>query len=434
MTFVQFVRGSAAVAGSVAALSLAGFSCPLAQAEDWPTFRGTMRTAIASDRNLMDSWPEGEPKLVWETAGAGRGYASVAVAGDKLYTLGDALSTKDGEDEYLTAFDRATGKPLWATMTGPAWKEMNPDWHNSRSTPTVDGDMVYVIAPKGVLVACQASDGKEVWRSNLVDDIGGKKADPWGYSESVLIDGDRLICTPGGDKATMVAFDKKTGEVIWKAIRPGDIGAGHASIVISEVGPHRVYVQTTGSGAIGVSAEDGKVLWSYPIEKTTAVIPTPIVRDDLVFFSVGYGRGGALLQQVADADGTVTIKEIYGLDPKLGNKHGGVILVGDHLYGDTDDNGMPFCADLMTGEINWKERGPGSGSVALIGGDNMLFMQFQDGEFALAKADPEKLTVVGRFKIPGSGERPSWAHPTIADGKLYVRSQDKIFCYDIADD
>jgi outer membrane protein assembly factor BamB len=415
------------IAGSASFLTASVGRC-----EDWPTFRGPQRTAVSMDKNLLTSWPESGPDLVWQASGAGRGYASLAVVVDKLFTLGDGLSTKEGdEDEYLIAFDRATGKQLWTTKTGPAWKVMDPNWHNSRSTPTVDGSMVYVVAPKGVLVACNTSDGKEVWRKDLVGEIGGKKDDPWGYSESVLIDGESLICTPGGEKATMAALNKKTGELVWTAIREGDRGAGHASIVISEVGGNRVYVQTTGSGAIGVSAKDGKVLWSYPIDKTTAVIPTPIVRGDLVFFSVGYGRGGALLQQVAGADG-VSVKEIYGLNTKLGNKHGGVVLIGDYLYGDADDRGTPFCAELMTGNIKWNGRGPGKGSTVVIGGGDMLYMQFQDGELALVKQDPTAFTVVSHFKIPDSGKRPSWAHPAIVDGKLYIRSQDTIMCYNIA--
>ena len=173
------------------------------------------------------------------------------------------------------------------------------------------------------------------------------------------------------------------------------------------------------------------MLWSYPIEKTTAVIPTPIVRGDYVFFSVGYGRGGALLQQVPGADGSVTVKEIYGLIKKLGNKHGGVVLVGDYLYGDSDDRGNPFCADLMTGDIKWTGRGPGNGSTVVIGGDEHIYLQFQNGMMALAKADPSAYTLVGQFQIPGSGDRPSWAHPAIVDGMLYLRSGDKILCYDI---
>jgi outer membrane protein assembly factor BamB len=244
---------------------------------------------------------------------------------------------------------------------------------------------------------------------------------------------EQLVCTPGGAKATMVALDKMSGEVVWKAIRQGDIGAGHSSIVISEMGSNRVYVQTTGSGAMGVSAKDGKLLWSYPIEKTTAVIPTPIVRGNLVFFTAGYGRGGALLQQIPGSDGTVTIKEVYGLNPKLSNRHGGLILIGDHLYGDSDDNGTPFCANLMTGEIKWKGRGPGKGSIAIIGNRDLLFMQFQSGQLALAKANPSEYKVISQFTIPETGQLPSWAHPVIADGKLYIRSQDVLYCYDISE-
>lgn len=428
MSFGTFVRSSvlAGIAGTSVCFS------SVVNGGDWPTFRGAARTAVSTEKNLLTAWPDSGPKLVWEAKGAGKGYSSIAVAGDKIFTLGDTLSTKNDEDEYLTAFDRKSGKQLWATKTGPAWKEMKPEWHNSRSTPTVDGDMVYVVAPKGVLVACKAADGTEVWRKDLVGELGGKKDDPWGYSESVLIDGNNLICTPGGESATMVALNKKTGELIWKCVRQGDRGAGHASIVVSEVGGTRVYVQTTGGGALGVSAKDGKLLWSYPIDKTTAVIPTPIVRDDLVFFCAGYGRGGALLKQIPGANGEVTIKEIYGLDTKLSNKHGGVVLVGDHLYGDSDDKGSIFCAELMTGAQTWKkERGPGKGSTVVISGNNMLYLQFENGEFALAKADPEKFTVVSKFTIPNSGERPSWAHPAIVDGMLYIRSLDSIYCYDI---
>lgn len=310
---------------------------------------------------------------------------------------------------------------------------MNEEWHNSRSTPTVDGNMIYVVTPKGVLVACNTSDGKEAWRKNLVDEIGGKKDDPWGYSESVLIDGDKLVCTPGGDKATMVALNKKTGEIIWKAIRPEDRGAGHASIVVSEIGSNRVYVQTTGGGALGVSAKDGKLLWSYPVDKTTAVIPTPIVRGDLVFFTAGYGRGGALLRQKDGGNGVVTVEEVYGLNTKLANKHGGVVLMGDYLYGDSDDRGQPFCAELMSGKTLWKGRGTtGQGSTVVVGAGEMLICQFQNREVALVKADPSKYTEVSKFTIPGSRKRPSWAHPAIVNGKLYIRSLDDILCYDIS--
>ena len=407
-----------------------GLAVASADNADWPTFRGADRTGISAASGLLQEWPDAGPKLLWTAEGAGRGYASVAIAEGRIYTLGDGPSGGDAdEDEYVTCFDQATGKPLWRTKTGPAWNKGKPDWQGSRSTPTIDGDRVYVVTPQGVLV-CFNTAGDKQWRVDLKKKFAGKKADSWGYSESVLIDGDRLICTPGGPKNTMVALDKMTGKKIWSSSRPTDRGAGHASVVISEVGSTRVYVQVTGSGPIGVRASDGELLWSYDIDKTTAVIPTPIVRDDLVFFSAGYGRGGALLKQVAGGS-SVSIEEVYGLNPKLGNKHGGIVLIGDYLYGDTNDSGVPFCADLMTGETKWKSRGSGKKSASVTAADGFLYILYSNGKMTLVKADPDGMNESGSFEVPGSGQRPSWAHPVILDGKLYLRIDDNIHCYDL---
>jgi outer membrane protein assembly factor BamB len=407
-----------------------------AESARWPTFRGPERTAVAPDTGLLKQWPEGGPKLVWETAGAGRGYSSLAIAGGKIYTLGDELSTGDDKDEYLTCFDAATGQRVWKTKTGPAWNSGNTAWQSSRSTPTLDGERVYVLTPHGLLVCCESAAGNELWHKDLKKDLGGRKGDGWGYSESVLIDGERLVCTPGGEKNTMMALDKLTGDELWNAPRSGDRGAGHASIVVATIGELRVYVTTTASGAMGVQAQTGRLLWKYDIDRTTAVIPTPIVRDNLVFFTAGYGRGGALLRQVpapgsTPDDARVQIEEVYPLSTALANKHGGVVLVGDYLYGDSDDRGVPFCAELMTGEIKWKERGPGRGSASVIAADGCLYIRYADGTMTLAEASPEGHKVLGQFKIPGSGGRPSWSHPVIADGRLYLREGDKILCYEL---
>jgi outer membrane protein assembly factor BamB len=401
------------------------------EARDWPTFRGEGRTGVAPDTGLLQQWPEGGPKLAWKTAGAGRGYASPAIAGDRIFTLGDGLSTADDADEYLCCFDRATGKQLWKTKTGPAWNDGQPTWQSSRSTPTVDGETVYVLSPFGQLVACHVADGRELFRVDLKESLGGKKGDPWGYSESVTIDGDRLVCTPGGEKSTMVALDKKTGKAFWTCAVPEDRGAGHASIVMANIGGRKVYVQTTAGGGLGVDAESGKLLWTYPIEKTTAVIPTPIVKGDLVFIAAGYKRGGALLRQKPAADGGVAVEEVYGLNTELANKHGGIVLVGDHLYGDSDDKGIPFCAELLTGKIIWKNRGTGKGSAAVAAADGHVYVRYADGTLSLLKADPSAYAEVASFQVPGSGDRPSWAHPVILDGLLYLREGDAILCYDL---
>ncbi|MFK8112030.1 MAG: PQQ-binding-like beta-propeller repeat protein, partial [Rubripirellula sp.] len=398
--------------------------------DSWPTFRGTQRTAVATDGGLLSEWPEGGPQLIWSAEGAGRGYASLAISDGKIFTIGDGLSTTGDADEYVICFDQKTGSELWKSKMGSPWTKGKPSWQSSRSTPTVDDDRVYVVTPHGDLICFKVGDGKEVWRKHLKNDFQGKKADSWGYSESVLIDGEHLVCTPGGPKNTMVALNKMTGETVWTTSRDEDRGAGHASIVISEIGNQRVYVQTTGSGAMGVAATDGKLLWTYEIKKTTAVIPTPIVKGDLVFFTAGYGTGGTLVRQVPASDG-VTAEEIYPTTPALGNKHGGMVLVGDHLYGDSEDRGIPFCADLMTGEVKWKSRGTGKKSASIAAADGHLYIRFSDGTMVLAKASPDSYEETGSFQVPGSGERPSWAHPVILDGKLYLREGDKVLCYQL---
>lgn len=406
------------------------FAPAMSQAGDWPTFRGPERTNVAPDSGLLKTWPEEGPKLLWKAEGAGRGYSSLAIAGDRIYTLGDAPSTASDQDEYLVCFNKADGKQIWKTKTGAPWTDGKPTWQSSRSTPTVDGDRVYVLTPFGVLLCCDI-DGKEIWKKDLKKEFEGEKAEGWGYSESVLIDGDRLICTPGGPKNTMVALDKKTGETIWTTSRKEDRGAGHSSIVISNVGGTKVYVQSTGSGPMGVRADDGKLLWNYDIDKTTAVIPTPIVRENLVFFVAGYGRGGALLKQVPKDSGEIAIEEVYPLQKDLGNKHGGVTLVGDYLFGDSEDRGIIYCADLLTGEVKWKSRGSGRESASLVAADGHLYVHYADGTMTLVDASPDKFNEAGHFTVPGSGDRPSWAHPVILDGRLYVREGDVINCFDV---
>ena len=399
--------------------------------DNWPTFRGAQRTAVAPGTGLLTAWPEGGPRLIWRATGAGRGYASFAIADGKVYTLGDAPSTASDGDEYLLCFNEADGKQLWMCKTGPPWTEGQPSWQSSRGTPTVDGERVYVVTAFGVLVCC-GTNGAELWRKDLTKKFEGKKADGWGYSESVLIDGDRLVCTPGGPTHTMVALDKATRQTLWTCPRAADRGAGHSCIVVSEVGGTRVYVQSTGSGAMGVRAKDGKLLWTFDIEPTTAVIPTPIVRDNLVFFVAGYNRGGALIKQVVGDQGDIGIKVVYPLKTELSNKHGGVVLIDDYLYGDSEDRGILSCAELLTGNVKWKARGAGRDSASLVAADGHLYVHYSDGTMTLVRASPAAFEEVGHFSVPGAGERPSWSHPVVNDGRLYVREGDMIFCYDCA--
>lgn len=401
-------------------------------AADWPTFRGSDRSGISSENDLLKEWPEAGPKLLWQAKGAGRGYASAAIADGRVYSLGDGASIADDNDEYLTCFSDTDGKRVWSTKTGSAWNEGQPTWQGSRATPTVDGERVFVITPAGLIVCCGTKTGEVQWKHDLKADFGGKKADGWGYSESPFVDGDQVVCTPGGEETTMVALNKNDGSVIWKAVNPGDKGAGHSSIVPAKVGGKKIYVQNMGGGPIGVAAETGELLWAYKMNPPTAFIPSPVIKDDLVFSTAGYGLGGALIRQVPKGNGKFEVKEIYPAKPDIANKQGGVVLIGDYIYGGADGNNVVLCIELMTGDIKWKARGAGSNSIAVAAADGLLYLHFADSTMALVKASPEKYVEVSKFKTPNTDDRPAWALPSIANGRLYLREDDSIFCYDIS--
>ena len=255
-------------------------------ASDWPQWRGLHRDGLSPETGLLSQWPKDGPTLLWESKGAGRGYSSMSSAGGRVYTMGDTLSTESSEDEYVVCFDGANGNLFWKAKLGQPYKHNTKQWESSRSTPTIDGDRLYVLTGNGEIICLKTANGQEIWRKSLLDDFGGKKGDGWGFSESVLIEGDKAICTPGG-KTTMAALDKLTGKVIWTATLPDEPGAGHASIVMSEVGGTRVCVQTTQGFGLGVRASDGKILWNVSGLNATAVIPTPIVDGNLVLMGAG---------------------------------------------------------------------------------------------------------------------------------------------------
>jgi outer membrane protein assembly factor BamB len=299
----------------------------------------------------------------------------------------------------------------------------------------VDGNLVFAIGQFGDLV-CITTDGTEVWRKDFGKDFKGRSGG-WNFTESPLVDGDKLVCTPGGSEATMVALNKKTGEVIWKGVVPGGDTAGYSSIVIATVGGVRQYVQLMANGVSAFSAKDGKFLWRYGdrgdrFAGNTANIPTPIVRGDLVFCCAGYGRGGGLVRLSA-AGGSVKPTEVYFIQG-LNSRHGGVVLVGNYLYGDRDDSGNPYCADFKSGKIvpAWGKRGntEGRGSVAVTYADGHLYFRYQNGVVALVEATPAGYKEKSSFKIPNVRE-PSWPHPVVIGGRLYLREQDSLYCYDV---
>ncbi len=400
-----------------------------ALAADWPQWRGPARDGVARESHLLRQWPTNGPALLWELKGLGTGFSSVAIVGGRLYTMGD-LEEGGPKTQYLIAFDLASRSRAWVARVGP------PHDDGSRCTPTVDEGRVYALGTDGDLVCVQADTGQEVWRKNFARDFQGQMMSGWKYSESPLIDGEKLICTPGGREAAMVALNKHTGEVIWKCRADSLGGAGYASVVVSQGAGVRQYVTVMGRGAVGVSAADGKLLWTYPrVANGTANIPTPVVDKDFVFVSTAYGAGAALLQLSKTDDG-VKATEVYFLKADTFQcHHGGFVKLGNYVYGAHGHNqGNPICLEFATGKVQWKAKQVGSGSGAMLCADGLLIYRYEDDTVALIEANPQACSIKGTFKLPnrpGMGG-PGWAHPVVLDGKLYLRHKDVLLCYQVA--
>lgn len=407
---------------------------------DWPQWRGPNRDGISNETGLLRKWPEGGPKLLWEITGLGIGYSSVAISGGRLYTMGDRSIVEQGSStkaQCVIAYDIATLKELWAAKVGPPHDDGGP-----RCTPTVDNGFVYAIGTQGDLVAVEADTGKVLWRKNMQTDFGGKNPG-WKYSESPLVDGEKLLCTPGGRDSVMVALNKKTGDLSWKCSMP-DIGpngmdeAGYSSIVISQAGGIKQYMQLTNKGLIGVAAKDGRFLWGYNrIANGTANIPTPVVYGEYVFCSTAYGAGGTLLKLVG-TDNNVKADEVYFLNSSIfQNHHGGFVRIGEYLYGGHGHGqGKPTCIEIKTGKVMWQENQPGGGSAGVVYADGHLYFRYENDVVALIEADPQKYNLKSTFTLPKRDgmSNPGWPHPVVCGGRLYLRHANVLFCYDVKAD
>lgn len=398
---------------------------------DWPGFRGPRRDGLCLETGLLASWPSDGPKLLWKMEGLGKGYSSVAIAGGRLFTMGDRPD--DGKNaQFVLAFDLASRKEIWATRVGP------PHSDGPRCTPTIDGELLYALGTEGDLVCLETATGKERWRKSLVKDFGGRMMSGWKFSESPLVDGDKLICTPGASDAALVALNKKTGEVIWKCKtsdlgEKGKDGAAYCSAVAAEIDGVRQYVQIMGRGAVGVAAQDGKLLWNYNrIANGVANVPSPLVRGNQVFVTTSYKTGAALLK-IAGKDGKFSAEEIYFLEPtQFENHHGGVVLVGDYLYGGHGLNaGQPACIHVPTGEIVWKPKAPYRGSAAVLYADGHLIFRYDRGEVCWIEANPQEFRPQGQFKAV-TADGPAWAYPVVHDKRLYLRHGNVLACYDLS--
>jgi outer membrane protein assembly factor BamB len=429
-----------------------------ARADDWPQFRGPDRTGVSKEKGLLKKWPKEGPKLAWTYKNAGLGFSSVTVVKGVVYTLGTDMAVKGGmflaDDENVIAIDEKKGTELWRVKIGPIFTFMRNYWGDGpRSTPTIDGDFLYALGGQGELVCLEiAKKGKEVWRKNLIKDLGGKMmdvgGDDWGYSESPLIDGKLLICTPGGPKGTLAALDKTNGNIVWRSVGLTH-NAPYSSAVVADIHGVRQYIQTSYDntegkefGVVsGFDAKTGKVLWSETIFKQSsyAIAPSPIVKGNQVYVTSGYGGGCHLFdigkdQKASEQYAKKTFK-------KVKNTHGGVVLIGEYIYGHSEP-GMWICQEMKTGNIEWDENVQlKCGSGAVTAADGKLYLYTDDGEVGLVDADPKGFNLVSSFTIPVKSMIPQmrktsqssriWAHPVIANGNLYLRDHEYLFAFKI---
>jgi outer membrane protein assembly factor BamB len=401
---------------------------------DWPQWNGPNRNGVSPEKGLAKQWPQGGPKLLWTFDKAGNGYGAPAVVGDKAYLMGAR-----GNDEFLIALDN-TGKELWALKIGPVWDFDGNSWSRGpNGTPSVDGDLVFAVGSQGILV-CADTKGKEVWRVPLAKDLnaqvtkmgGGPDKMGWGYSWSPLVDGDKLIILPGGPDGLFAALDKKTGKVLWRS-KDSALDAAYASPVAAEIGGVKQYITVVQEGLVAVDT-NGTLLWTAKPKRKYGdmVVDTPIVQGSMVFVTATKANS-EVFKVTKEPQGFAVKTEWSNKD--LPNFHGGVVLVDGHLYGAEEGRGWK-CLDFATGAEKWSAKPGAVGAGSLIAADGLLYLLSEDGEAGLIEASPAGYKELGRFKLPQASaiRKPSgktWTHPVLADGKLYLRDQEFVFCYQV---
>lgn len=385
-------------------------------AEDWPQWKGPNRDGISEESGLLQEWPHAGPPVVWSISGLGGGYGAVAVKGDRIYVQGVR-----GSDSVVFALRAADGATVWTQALG---RKLDQDRGGGpRSTPTVDGDRLYALSENGDLAALRVEDGSVLWRRNILREFNGSNPN-WHISESPLVEGDLLIVAPGGRGAGIVALNKSTGHTVWTSRELSD-SAGYSSARVLDVDGVRTIVAFTASAAVGVRAEDGLLMWRYePVANRTANITTPVFDGNRVFFTSAYGTGAALLELTREGD-RVRAEEVY-FTLNMQNHHGGVVLVGGHLYGFSGS--ILTCLDFATGQKLWEHRSVGKGSLTFA--DGHLYLLGENHVVGLAEASPDGYREKGRFTIPDQG-LPSWAHPVVSGGRLYIRDQGRLTAYNV---
>lgn len=383
---------------------------------DWPQWRGPNRSGLSLETGLLRAWPAAGPARVWSASNLGGGFGSIAVRGDRVFVQG-----MRNRQSVVSALNRGDGKVVWVRVIGQAGE--NYQGSGPRGTPTLDGDRLYVLTEVGDLACLRVQDGSVVWQRNILQDFGGRNLG-WLISESPLVDGNQVIVSPGGRGAGMAALDKMSGKTIWTTKELSD-QAGYASPIVADVQGVRTIMTLTSEAGVGVRASDGKLMWRYQqVANDTANIATPLYQDNRVFYSSDYGTGGALLALRAEG-GEVRAQEVY-FTRDMQNHHGGIVLVNGYLYG--FNNSILTCMEFVTGKVMWRHRSVGKGSLAYA--DGRLYILSENNVVGLAEATPAAYRETGRFTIPDQG-LPSWAHPVVSGGRLYLRNQGILTAFDI---
>ena len=393
-------------------------------ADDWPQWRGPQRDGISHETGLLGEWPKEGPRMLWKTDDIGRGYSTPAVVEDRLYVM----ANEGLDNEFVEALDAANGKRVWSTRVGKVGNpKQQPNFPAARSTPTVDDGAIYVLSSDGDLACLERKTGHIRWQKNVRAEFGGKPG-YWAYAESPLVDGEAVVCAPGGSEATVVALRKNTGELIWKCALPEGDDAAYSSAIVVEAGV-RQYVRLLTKGLVGIEARTGRFLWRYnkPVSRYAANIQTPLASSNYIFCSAT-GTGAGLIQLKSDGS-KVEPDEVY-FQPNYPTAIGGVVKVGDFLYGATGD--ALLCVEFLTGQIKWKERSLGAASLCYAEG--RLYLHGENGEAALVEATPEGYHEKGRFTPSGEPSHANpmekaWAYPVVANGRLYIRDHGDLWCY-----
>lgn len=406
---------TSAVLVSALVFSVFGIGAPATAAPgDWPQFRGPERTGVGNDVDLADSWPADGPPVKWQVDFLGEGYGSVAVRGDLVFVQGTQRN-----QSVVFALDRRSGEQRWVRALGPSRDQ--DQGNGPRSTPTVTADGIFVLTEHGELAKLDAESGAVLWQFNMLERYNSRNL-RWSISESPLVDDQNVYVMPGGDGGSIVAVDRKNGETVWRSTELED-DASYSSLVFTEIDGVRAIAGFTQQAGVGVRASDGKLLWRYEAPANrTANAAAPVAGDGLVFYSSSYGTGGGAVRP----DGRGGSQEAW-FKSNLQNHHGGVVLHEGHLYGFFGP--ALGCVELGTGEVVWRARSVGKGSLAIA--DDKLFLLSERRRVGLAKATPEGYEELGRFEI-ADRDWPTWAYPVVSGGTLYLRNQNALTAYDVS--